>query len=78
MNYAINISNTLRKENIICDIYYEEKGLKQKLKYANRLGILYVCLLGEDEEKENKVTLKNMETGEQKLIDINEVIKEIK
>ena len=74
MEYAIKVSKELRNNNIICDIYYSEKGLKPKMKYANRLGIPYVCILGDDEEKENKVTLKNMETGEQDIIIIKEMI----
>ena len=78
MDYAIKISSLLRKKKIICDVYYEEKGLKQKLKYANRLGIPYVCIVGEDEEKQNKVTIKNMETGGQKTISLEEIISEIK
>ena len=78
MDYAIKISSLLRKNKIICDVYYEEKGLKQKLKYANRLGIPYVCIVGEDEEKQNKVTIKNMETGGQKIISLEEIISEIK
>lgn len=78
MNYALKASTVLRKENIICDVYYEEKGLKQKLKYANRLGIPYVCLIGEDEEKEEKVTLKNMETGEQNKVSVEEMINILK
>ena len=77
-NYAIKISSELRKNKIICDTYYEEKGLKQKLKYANRLGIPYVCILGEDEEKEEKATLKNMETGEQQTLSINDLITKLK
>ncbi len=78
MDYAIKISSLLRQNKIICDVYYEEKGLKQKLKYANRLGIPYVCIVGEDEEKQNKVTIKNMETGGQKTISLEEIISEIK
>lgn len=77
-NYAIKISSELRKNKIICDTYYEEKGLKQKLKYANRLGIPYVCILGEDEEKEEQATLKNMETGEQQTLSINDLITKLK
>ena len=77
-NYAIKISSELRKNKIICDTYYEEKGLKQKLKYANRLGIPYVCILGDDEEKEEKATLKNMETGEQQTLSINDLITKLK
>lgn len=78
MDYAIKISSLLRQNKIICDVYYEEKGLKPKLKYANRLGIPYVCIVGEDEEKQNKVTIKNMETGDQKTISLEEIISEIK
>ncbi|MGM9879561.1 MAG: histidine--tRNA ligase [Bacilli bacterium] len=78
MNYALKVSTSLRDKNIICDVYYEEKGLKQKLKYANRLGIPYVCIIGEDEEKEEKVTLKNMETGEQNKVTIDEMINILK
>ena len=78
MDYAIKISSLLRQNKIICDVYYEEKGLKPKLKYANRLGIPYVCIIGEDEEKQNKVTIKNMETGDQKTISLEEIISEIK
>lgn len=78
IDYAIKISSLLRQNKIICDVYYEEKGLKPKLKYANRLGIPYVCIIGEDEEKQNKVTIKNMETGDQKTISLEEIISEIK
>ena len=78
MNYALKVSTALREKNIVCDVYYEEKGLKQKLKYANRLGIPYVCLIGEDEEKEETVTLKNMETGEQNKVSIEEMINILK
>ena len=78
MNYAINVSDKLRKKDIICDVYYEEKGLKPKLKYANRLKVPYIILIGEDEEKENMVTIKNMETGEQEKIGLDEINNYIK
>lgn len=77
-SYALKLSTLLREENIICGVYYEEKGLKPKLKYANRLGIPYVCLIGEDEEKEGKVTLKNMETGEQNKVSFEEMVNILK
>ena len=72
LKYAKEVASYLRDKNIICDVYYEDKNLKQKLKYANRLGIPYVCILGEDEEKQGLVTIKNMETGMQ-----NKVIKKL-
>lgn len=78
LKYAKEVASYLRDENIICDVYYEDKSLKQKLKYANRLGIPYICILGEDEERQNLVTIKNMETGIQNKVKLSEVAKEIK
>ena len=78
MSYAIKVATYLRENNINSDIYYEEKSFKSKLKYANRQGIPYICIIGDDEEKEEKVTLKNMETGEQVTISISEVNNMIK
>ena len=78
MKYAINVADELRKNNIISDVYYEEKGLKPKLKYANRLKVPYIILIGDDEEKEKFVTLKNMETGEQEKVKIDEICNYIK
>ena len=68
LNFSINISKKLRDNGINCDVYYNEKNLKGKLNYANRLKVPYVILIGDDEEKKNKVTIKNMETGNQEMI----------
>ena len=78
MKYAIKTAKELRKNEIVCDIYYEDKNLKQKLKYANRLNVPYICLIGEEEEKEGKVTLKNMETGEQEKISLENLSNKLK
>ncbi len=78
INYSMDIANDLRKQGIVSEVYLESKAFKKKLNYANRLGIPYVCIIGEDEEKSNKVTLKNMSTGEQTLIDKEKVFENIK
>ena len=78
LKYAKEVASYLRDKNITCDVYYEDKNLKQKLKYANRLGIPYVCILGEDEEKQGLVTIKNMKTGMQNKVKLSEMTKEIK
>ena len=69
IDYAIRVSEVLRENNVICDVYYENKGFKQKMKYANRLGVPYIIILGSDEKRDNLVTIKNMETGSQETID---------
>ena len=55
----------LRNAGIRTQIYAENKKIKQKLSYADKLGIPFVVLIGEDELKAGVVTVKNMETGEQ-------------
>ena len=74
---AVEIASTLRKENIETEVYLEDKKIKAKFKYADRLLIPYVIVIGEEEIQNNKVTLKNMKTGEQETISIEDAIKKI-
>lgn len=78
LSYAINISTTLRKNKIKTQIYFEDKKFKNKISYANRTNIKYVLFLGEDEIAENKVTIKDLETGEQFSFPLEESINMIK
>lgn len=78
ISYAIKVSKVLRDSNVICDVYYDDKGIKQKMKYANRLEIPYVCIIGDDEEKIGQITLKNMKTGMQDTLSIEKAIVKIK
>lgn len=78
INYAVGVASKLRENNINCDVYYEEKTFKAKMKYANRLGIPFICIIGEDEEKEGKVTIKNMETGQQEMVSFEKMIEVIR
>ena len=75
---AIDVATSLRKEKIATEVYLEEKKIKAKFKYADKLSIPYVIVIGEDEIANNTVTLKNMETGEQETISLENVIKKIK
>lgn len=78
MPYCLQTAATLRDGGIKTDVFYQEKGMKQKMKYASRLGIPYVVLVGEDEAKEGKVTLKNMDKGEQTTVTVEEALAIIK
>ena len=75
---ALKIANKLRKNGINTDIEMNDKKLRKSLDYANYEKIPYVIIIGEEELKENKIILKNMETNLQKIIDINTVIEELK
>lgn len=72
--YPIKILNLLRSNNYKAQIYFEDVKFKKKLNYANKLGIPYVIIIGDEELKENKVTFKNMQTGEQILCSSEELI----
>ena len=75
--YIYKVYNTLKENNVKVDICYLDKGFKQKMKYANKINVKYAILIGEDEIKENVVTLKNMETGEQEKIAVEELLKKL-
>ena len=63
--YIAKIQNELRNQGKNVQIYYEDKKIKTKFKYADKLQIPYVVVVGEDEVKNNTYTIKNMQTGEQ-------------
>lgn len=71
---SIEIATKLRNAGINTQIYTNNAKVKNQFKYASRLNIPYVIVIGEDEIKEEKVSLKNMENGEQISISIEEVI----
>ena len=75
---CFEIAKILRNNNINTEVYLENKKIKAKFKYADKLKIPYVIVIGEEEIKNNVVTLKNMETGKQDTIKIEDVIKIIK
>ena len=62
---AIALAETLRSAGLRVQLYGEQKKFKQKMAYANKLGVPFAVLLGEDEIAEGKCSVKNMVTGEQ-------------
>ncbi len=76
--YALDVATTLRENNINTEVFLEDKKLKAKFKYADKLCIPYVIVIGEEEILKNEVTLKNMVSGEQKTVSLEEIIKEIR
>ena len=77
IRYTLNLASKIREAGINTDVYYQNKGMKQKMKYADRLDIPYVILIGEDEVNANKAMLKNMLTGEQQLLSVEEIIEQL-
>ena len=62
---AIALAETLRSSGLRVQLYGEQKKFKQKMAYADKLGVPFAVLLGEDEITEGKCSVKNMRTGEQ-------------
>ena len=66
--YCLPILAQARKAGIRCEIFPDSAKMKKQMQYANAKHIPFVALAGENEMNEGKVTLKNMETGEQQLV----------
>ena len=62
---AIALAQSLRANGIRTQVYGEQKKFKQKMTYANKLGVPYIVLLGDDEIAANKCSVKDMRTGVQ-------------
>ena len=73
LSYPIEVATKLRNKGINVEIYLENKNMKKKMNYANKQNVPYAIIIGEDELSTNTVTLKNMITGEQKNISVDEV-----
>ena len=77
LDRALEVGEKLRNAGINTDVYLENKKIKAKFKYADKLQIPYVAVIGEEEEKNGTVSLKNMKTGEQEEIKVEELINKI-
>ena len=75
---AIETANILREAGINTEIYFDEKKLKTQFKYADKLKIPYVIVIGETEIETKKLTLKNMKTGNQEQKTIAEIVEKLK
>lgn len=75
--YCLPIVNKTRQAGICTEMYPDSAKMKKQMNYANAKNIAFVALAGENEINAGKVTLKNMATGEQKLVTAEELISEI-
>ena len=75
---CMEIASAFRTAKINTEIYLADKKIKAKFKYADKLNIPFAVVIGDDEIANDKVTLKNMTTGEQENLTVQEVIARIK
>ncbi len=72
--YCLPIIAKARERGIPAEMYPDAVKMKKQMAYANNNGIRYVALAGENEINENKLTLKDMATGEQRLVSSEELV----
>ena len=74
LNNSLDITKMLRENNIPTEIYLSTGKLKKQLQYANNNNIPYVIIIGEDEQKKDSAIVKNMISGNQKLVHVNKIL----
>lgn len=74
---AIKISNQLRKASIAVEVYPDISKIKKSFEFADKKGIPFVGVIGEQEINDGTVTLKNMKNGEQQVLSISDLIQAI-
>ena len=77
LSKSIEVANKLRDAGINTEIYFDDKKIKAKFKYADKLNIPYVIVIGEDEIKSGMLTIKNMQEGTQEQMAIEDIIKKL-
>jgi histidyl-tRNA synthetase len=75
LHYALRWTKKLRAHNIAVEVYPEPTKMKKQMGYADAKQIPYVAIVGGDEMSSNTVMLKNMASGEQKQVTIEELVK---
>ena len=75
---GVKVSNALRENGIKNEIYAEDAKTKNKFSYVDSLNIPYCIVIGQDEVDKKMYTLKNMATGEQEMLSIEDIISKIK
>ena len=72
---AIELAEKLRKQNIPCQTFFGKPS--KALEYANSYNMPYVIFIGDEEIKKKRFKIKNMKTGKEKLVNLNELEKEL-
>lgn len=75
--YALKNIQKLRKAGLRAELYPEEARMKRQMNYADKRNIPFVVLAGSKEMENEKFTLRNMKTGDQKTLKFEELVKEI-
>jgi histidyl-tRNA synthetase len=78
MNVSLDIATKIRECGIPTEVYFNEGKMGKKIAYADKLGIQYVVVIGEDEVKSGIYKLKDMTNGEQLSLNLEDIIMRLK
>ncbi len=71
--FAYQIMQDLRKQGISCEMFHESTKLDKQFKYADKKGILFAVIIGSKEMEEKTCVVKNLKTGFQNTVSLNEL-----
>ena len=75
---AYEITQTLRRSGIRCDVDLNNKKFKKLMNYADKINVPKIVIIGKNDLEEGKVTIKDMESGAQELIAIEDIVAYLK
>jgi histidyl-tRNA synthetase len=75
--YCMNLVHQMRSKGIDCEMYPSSAKMQKQMKYANDRNVQFVALVGEEEMDKSVIQLKNMESGEQIALSLDELIKKL-
>ncbi len=77
LNYNLRLLSHLRRNNIAAELYPEVSKLKKQFMYAEKKGIPYMIIAGDEEVNSNTCNLKNLTTGEQNPLSLDEIVQNL-
>ncbi len=78
LSISMKIASELREKGIPTEVYFEDAKFNKKMSYADKLGIPFVVIVGEDEVNSGFYTVKDMKTGEQTKVPIDQIYQKVK
>ncbi len=69
---GVSVATAMRNAGLRCQLYAEKRKFKARMSYADKIGVPFIILLGEDEIADQKVSVKDMKTGQQQMMEVQE------
>ena len=74
----LKIGSNLRNAGINTEVYLDDKNIGTQMRYANKKGVKYVVMMGEEEFSNGTFILRNMDTGDQETYKLLDIVEELR